>query len=203
VLIIEAADLLAGGLVDGGAGIDTVKASSQVLGFDMGASNEVFNGSSSGDDVFSTGTQSVRLLGYDGSDTMSGGGGADQIYGMVGDDVLSGGLGHDLLSGGAGADVFVFNTALGAANVDRIQDFQVGVDRVALDSSVFAALGVGPLATEDFLKGVGLTSGAEIVYNTNNGKLYYDADGAGAGVGVEFAQLSNRAALTANDFDIV
>lgn len=42
--------------------------------------------------------------------------------------------------GGAGADTFHFAAALGAANIDAILDFTVGLDKIALDDAVFTGL---------------------------------------------------------------
>jgi Ca2+-binding RTX toxin-like protein len=47
------------------------------------------------------------------------------------------------------------------------------------------------------------TVGSAIVYNSTNGKLFYNADGAAAGFGVsggQFANLTSGLSLTNNDF---
>lgn len=69
------------------------------------------------------------VVGTGGDDFLSGRGGADWISGEAGDDVLGDGAGADTLRGGAGADLFVM-AADGA--VDRIADFELGVDRIEL-----------------------------------------------------------------------
>ena len=69
-----------------------------------------------------------KLLGGYGADTINGLGGDDTIEGSAGDDRLDGGAGTDVLRGGEGADVFVFNAWEG--DYDRVDDFQVGVDRI-------------------------------------------------------------------------
>ncbi|MCX7568015.1 hypothetical protein OS189_16860 [Sulfitobacter sp. F26169L] len=64
-----------------------------------------------------------------GHDMIRGGAGNDRLRGGAGDDVIDAGTGKDRLEGGTGADVFVF-TADGTA--DRIDDFQIGIDRIDL-----------------------------------------------------------------------
>lgn len=77
-----------------------------------------------------------KLLGGFGADSLYGGAGNDTIDGSNGADRISGGNGADVLRGGEGADVFVFRAKQGHAN-DRIEDFEVGVDRL----EVYAAEG--------------------------------------------------------------
>ena len=64
-----------------------------------------------------------------GNDTLMGGAGDDHLKGQAGDDVLIDGAGSDRLRGGDGADVFLF--VRDGAN-DRIDDFELGVDRMDL-----------------------------------------------------------------------
>jgi Ca2+-binding RTX toxin-like protein len=72
--------------------------------------------------------------------------------------VLNGGLGKDVLAGGAGTETFVFNTALGAGNVDSITDFSVLDDTIHLDDAIFVGLSAGNLAASAFA--ANLTSAA-------------------------------------------
>jgi serralysin len=69
-----------------------------------------------------------KLLGSYGADTINGGAGDDTVEGGYGNDRLAGGAGADVLRGNAGADVFVFRAWEGAN--DRIEDFEVGLDRI-------------------------------------------------------------------------
>ena len=79
-----------------------------------------------------TGTLSdATLTGTADADMIIGGDGAEQINGGAGNDILSDGGGADTLFGGAGADLFVL-TADG--QVDRIEDFQFGIDRIDLSA---------------------------------------------------------------------
>ena len=88
-----------------------------------------------------------KLIGSAGADSINGQGGNDTVEGGYGDDRLGGGAGADVLRGGAGADVFVFRAGEGAD--DRVQDFEVGIDRL----EVHAASGYRPWAAEGAVDG--------------------------------------------------
>ncbi|VIO77545.1 hypothetical protein [Bradyrhizobium ivorense] len=132
---------------------------------------------------------------------------ANVIVGNAGNDLINGLAGNDTLTGGAGADLFVFNTALGANNVDTITDFTSGTDRLVLDHAIFSAIGTGPLADAAFASSLAAeTASTRFVYNASTGAVFYDADGSGAGAAVQFATLgttSHPATLTAHDFLVV
>jgi len=51
--------------------------------------------------------------------------------------------------------------------------------------------------------GVAADANDFLLYDTNTGKLFYDADGNGAGAKVEFVTLVGIPALTAADFTII
>ncbi|CAN5605755.1 hypothetical protein BH10PSE4_BH10PSE4_24950 [soil metagenome] len=132
------------------------------------------------------------------STSITGGVGADTLSGAAGDDTLNGGAGNDYLSGGAGADVFRFD-GLGLG-VDKIADFQVGTDHIALKAAGF---GVASLADLDFVSGVGPspTSGhATLLYDTATGALFFDANGGDGADKVQIATLVNKAAIHLSDF---
>jgi Ca2+-binding RTX toxin-like protein len=158
-----------------------------------------------GDDVFSGGLGNDLLTGGAGNDSLSGGGGADRLFGGKGKDVISGGLGADTLTGGAGKDVFVFDTKPGAGNIDRITDFSVKDDTIHLAKATFKAAGPkGSLSKGAFWIGSEAhTSSDRIVYDADNGKLFYDADGTGSKEAVQIALLKKGLALTAKDFLII
>ncbi|CAN5190401.1 hypothetical protein BH10PSE4_BH10PSE4_11100 [soil metagenome] len=129
---------------------------------------------------------------------ITGGVGADTLSGAAGDDVLNGGAGNDYLTGGAGADVFRFD-GLGLG-VDKIADFQVGVDHIALKATGF---GVASLADLDFVTGVGpapISGHATLLYDTATGGLFFDANGGDGADKVQIATLTNKAALHLSDF---
>lgn len=147
------------------------------------------------------------LVGEGGDDSIVGGGGNDTIDGLQGNDLLAGGLGNDQLRGLDGTDTFVFDTALSATtNVDLVEDFTPGVDKLNLSKTVFTALGSPnlPIDASQFLEGAGFTSGAtalhRVIYNTSTGDLYYDRDGNGAATSVKFAVLEGAPDIGLNDF---
>lgn len=148
-------------------------------------------------DLLGSGNASANiLLGNDGNNVLSGG---------RGNDLLDGRGGADGLVGGAGADTFRFSTAPAAGAVDRLVDFNVAEDRVALDDAVFAAIGpLGALDPDAFHVGAAAADASDrIVYDSTDGRLFYDADGNGAGAAVPFATITAHTALTAADFWVV
>jgi Ca2+-binding RTX toxin-like protein len=129
---------------------------------------------------------------------------ANEIYGNAGSNIIAGGFGNDMLTGYGGADTFVFNTALGQANIDRITDFSVRNDTIQLDHTVFAGLSSGALAAAAFHFGASATDADDrIIYNSASGALFFDADGVGGATQVQFATLSAQLMLTQNDFFVV
>ncbi|MBL8336569.1 MAG: calcium-binding protein, partial [Rhodoferax sp.] len=145
------------------------------------------------------------LAGTTGDNYLDGRGGADQLFAAAGNDTLVGGPGNDTLNGGAGLDVFLFNAALGAGNIDIVQDFAVVDDTVWLENAVFTALVAnGPLGAGQLRAGAGVSTAADgddfILYNSSTGALYYDADGSGVGAApVQFALLGAGLGLTVAD----
>jgi Ca2+-binding RTX toxin-like protein len=148
-----------------------------------------------------------RLDGGSDNDLIDGGNGADIIIGGTGDDAMIGGLGNDSLNGGSGTDHFIFNTALGTANVDRIQSYSATDDTILLDDAIFTALGSpGALAAGAFKAGPAATDADDrIIYNATTGALFYDQDGNGATAAVQFATLTTSITgiITHADFLII
>jgi serralysin len=146
-----------------------------------------------------------RLIGNDAKNTLQGGLGNDNLNGGKGDDRLYGGWGSDVLTGGTGKDAFVFDTDSSNGDIDRITDFNVKDDTIWLSQSVFTALPKkGALASSFFKIGSAAADGNDfIVYDKAAGLLSYDADGAGAGAAVAFAQLKSGLALTYKDFLVI
>ncbi|MGE0798665.1 MAG: Ig-like domain-containing protein [Lautropia sp.] len=156
--------------------------------------------------VVTGGSGNDVLYGYGGDDVLIGGNGNDNLNGGAGDDRLVGGVGNDTLLGGAGADTFVFDTALGATNIDRLTDFAPGTDKIELNGLVFAGLATGALPAAAFDRlgdATDATAATRIVYNPTNGALSFDADGTGGAAPVQFATLNANLALTAADFVVV
>lgn len=108
--------------------IEDIKAGS---GNDLIEGNAVRNRliGKSGDDV---------IKGAQGNDVIKGSGGNDKLFGNTGNDRIDGGMGRDILIGGGGADVFVLKAN---SSVDRVKDFQLGVDRIEIADAGFATLG--------------------------------------------------------------
>ncbi|MBP1861451.1 calcium-binding protein [Rhizobium herbae] len=142
-----------------------------------------------------------RLRGGEGDDILAGGTGCDRLRGGAGDDVLNGGAGRDTLAGGAGHDSFVFDTAPGRANADRIADFRTADDVFRLDSSIFVGLAAGALSAEAFVIGKAALDGNDrIIYDKASGALLFDADGAGGASAIKFAMVTRGISLAADDF---
>jgi Ca2+-binding RTX toxin-like protein len=175
-----------------GGGVDTVYASAS------------FNASAGIERLFLTGSANINAAGRDGqNDYLAGNAGANYLDGKSGNDVLWGGLGNDTLAGGAGNDVFRFASALNpSANVDTIADFNAANDTIQLDNAIFKALGAGRLAAGLFKNlNLGLADADDrILYNDTTGTVFYDADGSGAGVAIQFAVLTANPTITAADF---
>ncbi|WP_286158972.1 calcium-binding protein [Methylobacterium sp. Leaf456] len=171
-----------------GGGADKVVAS---VSYTLAAAQEIESLATTG----ATGTAALKLTGNEFANTITGNAGAN---------VLDGKLGHDVLTGGRGADTFVFSTALGAGNVDRITDFSAADDTIQLSKGIFAALSAGTLAALAFkdlsVAGAKVDADDRILYNKTTGALSYDADGSGSKVAVQFATIDTKVALTHADF---
>ena len=133
---------------------------------------------------------------------------ANTIVGNGAANVLNGGLGIDILTGGLGTDTFVFNSTLGATNVDQITDFSVVDDTFNLENTgagLFTALTTtGTLAAGAFVIGAAASNATQrVIYNSTNGDVLYDADGTGATAAVKFATIGTGLALTNADFFII
>jgi Ca2+-binding RTX toxin-like protein len=199
---------------DSGQGIDTVRSS---VSFTLGVNLENLlllgtAGAGTGNSVDNaiTGNASNNTLsGLDGDDLLDGQGGNDSLSGGIGNDTLIGGLGNDLLTGGAGQDMFLFNTAPGTRNVDKIADFSAADDTIQLDHTKFAALPAGaldPAAFQASGNSVAASAGIHIIFNSTSGAVLYDPDGAGGAAAVQFATIvltGLAGPLTAADFVIV
>ncbi|MDY6804074.1 MAG: choice-of-anchor Q domain-containing protein [Cyanobacteriota bacterium] len=157
------------------------------------------------------------LIGRGGSDVLIGGGGGDRLAGNNGRDNLDGGVGNDTLTGGDGSDRFIFNTGKSyrrsSPGRDVIRDFKnKDNDKIILDKTTFGALdskagsGFSVIAEFDVVgrDAAVASQDAFIVYNENNGKLFYNANGSknGFGAGGVFAVLDNSPQLQADDFII-
>ena len=88
-----------------------------------------------------------------------------------------------------------------------LSDFVSGEDVLELSKSVFTSLtDEGTLSSALFCAnstGSAQDDNDYILYNTSSGALLYDADGSGEGAAVQFASLSNKPEVSANDFLVV
>ncbi len=182
-----------------GQGVDTVEAAFDFT-LPAGVETLILAGRYGYDGRGNAGANTI--IGNAGRNFLNGGSGDDVIRGGGGNDRLLGGLGHDDLHGGSGADRFEFTTALGAGNVDDILDFSAAADSIYLHRSVFMRAGAnGALAAAAFHKGTAShDAGDRILYDIATGRIFYDADGTGAGAAVLFATVDAGTALSHADF---
>ena len=202
-------DTLTGGIgadyLSGGSGVDTASHATAAARVIVSLANPAIN---SGDAAGDSYNSIENLVGSGFNDTLNGTNGANIVNGGAGNDFIKGYVGNDTLTGGAGLDAFIFNTALNAAtNVDTITDFSAADDTIQLDNLVFIAFAAtGALASGFFranATGTAQDSNDHIVYETDTGKLFYDADGNGAGAAIQFARLTGNPAISAADFTVV
>ena len=130
---------------------------------------------------------------------------AQLIVGNNGNNTLDGKGGADVLVGAGGADTFAFTSALGGSNVDTIEGFEVGSDKIALDDAVFGnGLAPGSLDANRFVIGTSAQDADDrVIYDSSTGALFYDADGNGAGAAVQFALVAGAPSLAASDFMVI
>jgi Ca2+-binding RTX toxin-like protein len=172
-------------LENAGAGTDTV---ATFISYTLAANVENLQA------VYIGNTDALNLTGNELNNT---------IRGTHGNNILAGGAGNDTIYSYNGADQILFNTALGATNVDRIEDFVSGTDKILLDNSVFTALVDGALPASAFVMGTAAADADDrIIFNNVDGSLYYDADGNGAGAAILFA-VAPIGAVSASDYIVV
>jgi Ca2+-binding RTX toxin-like protein len=126
---------------------------------------------------------------------MLGGDGADTLYGGDHDDFLNGHAGIDKLFGQAGNDTFIFNNTAQAG--DTIMDFVSGADLLRFAGAPFGFAG-GAVLTDgvNFIANAAPTAtGATPTFlmETDVHKLWFDADGTGAGAAVLIANMNANA----------
>ena len=158
-----------GGIVDGGAGNDTLTGTpgaDELSGGDGddslvgGYGNDSLNGGlgadqlagDAGDDSIYGEVGNDSVNGGEGDDTVAGGAGDDTVVGGLGDDSLNGGLGADQLSGEAGAD-----NLFGEAGTDTLSGGD-GDDLVAGGEDLDTIDGGAGLNICDYTSGEPLTT---------------------------------------------
>lgn len=194
--------------VEDTSGIDTITSTiNRNLGNYPTVENLVLLGAAA---VHGFGNASANVVtGNGAANALSGAAGNDTLNGGGGNDWLNGGVGNDRLAGGAGLDSFVLASALNATtNVDTIVDFDVPLDTIRLDNAVMPGLGttVGGLAPAKFRKnatGLAHDPDDRIIYETDSGRLFYDANGVAAGGAIEIARLAPNLPLSSADFVVM
>lgn len=141
------------------------------------------------------------------------------MTGLAGNDILIGDVGNNTLTGGSGNDSFTYSTLRAFISfdvgLDTITDFHKvagDTDKIALSKQTFtkitSKIGTGFSQTSDFAivanNAAAATNKAFIVYSQGTGDLFYNQNGALAGLetGTQFATLTNHPLLTATDFVI-
>ncbi len=136
--------------VTSGIGNDTIS---------MDAGNQTIT-TGAGADSVTTGAGNSSIATEAGNDTIAAGGG---------DDTLSGGADNDVLTGGTGVDLFVYEVLTGG--LDRITDYQSGVDTIQIggfDPAFWGTDGLGngtyTAAAGNVLTVVGITDASLIIW---------------------------------------
>ncbi|MBC7986552.1 MAG: tandem-95 repeat protein [Sphingomonadaceae bacterium] len=151
----------------------------------------------------STGADTVtgieNVIGTGNADGIAGDGLDNELWGRDGDDTLAGRAGRDTLRGGTGADRFDL-AGLNDADADKIVDFEAGTDLLGLNG---AAYGLAPGALDPNVFVIGnqaLDADDRVIYDSSEGKLYFDADGVGGAGKILIAKLIDLPVLSASDF---
>ena len=123
------------------------------------------------------------------------------------DQQIVGNAGANTLTGLGGNDTFFFGSTLGGGNIDTITDYDVADDQFELVQTIFNGIAAaGALDATAFV--VNTTGDAEdaadrIIYNSDTGGLFYDADGVNGAAATQFATLTAGLGITAAEFNVV
>ncbi len=211
-----------------GGGNETVTGTAGDNVIKTGAGNDYLYGLDGNDTLYGEAGDDY-LDGGNGDDKLYGGAGDDLLYGGNGDDYLDGGAGNDTLYGEAGKDSFYlgYDIKSGVLAKDTITDFVQGEDKIVLSKTVFEKIATGGGAFFNVFKvgaatetlganfatidndGAALTSksSAAILYSSSTGNLFYNQDGAIAGLGGptngNFANVTGNPILSGSDFSVI
>ncbi|MEA3029457.1 MAG: serralysin, partial [Sphingomonadales bacterium] len=197
--------------IDGGNDDDQLSGgdgNDQLLGQ---AGNDILFGEN-GDDLLSGGDGLDNLTGEAGNDiiaggndddVLSGGEGIDSLDGGGGNDLLNGGVDSDVLTGGAGVDTFSFDSPLDGP--DEITDFVSGTDLIQILASSFGGglVAGGSVSLVSGSDPTASNASGQFLFDTDDGRLFWDADGTGSDAAVLIATLSNIPSLTTSDFAVI
>lgn len=198
-------DTLIGGTgadeLNGGEGRDLADYATSTRGVVVNLySGKGFAGDARGDSV----TSIENLRGGSGNDRLTGNASGNALWGGDGNDTLSGGAGADRLTGGLGNDCFVFGTPkLGADLIEDFSNVAGNNDILHFQGTAFGNHAIGGLMPAEFQSSnlaVATSSSVRFVYDRDDHKLYFDADGSGAHAAVLVATLQQGATLTVGDF---
>jgi Ca2+-binding RTX toxin-like protein len=138
------------------------------------------------DDTLSGTDQADTVLALAGRDNISGTAGNDFLFGQSGNDTLDGGDGNDVLNGGAGSDTLTggkgkdvfYRYRLNRAP-DRITDFEIGTDVIALSTQHFQRFfKPDSIQAKHFCVGrKALDRNDRIIYNPEVGSISFDVNG--------------------------
>ncbi|MEO7222556.1 MAG: PQQ-dependent sugar dehydrogenase [Devosia sp.] len=147
-----------------------------------------------------------RLTGDGGANALEGRDGRDVLKGGGGNDTIEGGNGSDTATGGSGSDQFVFGAL--DRGVDTVTDFTIGSDRLVFDRWIFFDRDAdGTIADAQFhasSAGVAHDRSDRLIYDTDSGRLYFDADGNRSTASrVHIATLRDAPVLSGDDVFIV
>ena len=191
----------------GGDGIDTVRVTGGDLVVSLAAGT--LTGGHAGGSASLSSIENFEAGG--GNDRITGSVVANRLQGGEGNDTIDGGAGNDTLLGGndfngsAGDDTFLFTVAPGTTNADVVLAFGSTEDNIVLDGNAHANSG----ASGNFVAGdVRFRAGTSaqdaddrVIFDAATGRLWYDADGSGAGAQQLIATV--QGSVTATDIAIV
>lgn len=195
--------------IDGGDGVDTFYWDRYMLGdAKVDLRTQTFSGydsfatlSMSGIENFAFEAGEATIIGSGVGNRITGAEGDDVFRGMGGRDWLDGKGGHNVLVGGAGADHFVFSTLPGAGEADLVRDFEAA-DMIALKAKAFKAIGPVLQAGEFHVGAQAQDANDHLIWQAGKDRLWYDADGDGAGSKVLIAVI-HGANVTFDDFQMI
>lgn len=181
--------------MQGGAGDDTYivdSKSDEVIegsdaGSDLVASYVSYSLSSNVENLSLRGSSKINGTGNELANTITGNSQRNTLSGGAGNDILTGNDGNDKLIGGAGSDSFQFLKL--NSGVDTIDDFETGIDKIVIDSAGFGITSCSLLSSDTNLPAP-TEAKPYLLYNYNNGELWFDKDGTGSSAAVQIADLS-------------
>ena len=192
-------------VLNGGLGADTMNGGLGDDIFVVDDAGDVVIDSSGNDTVkakinytLGDGIENLEMLGL--LDIQGMGNDLDNILtGNRGDNLLEGGAGADNLIGGLGGDGFILSSS---DSIDTIVDFESGVDLLLIDAIEFGLFNTdtltgyteGVVRAEDFAtieQGQTLigNSGANFIFDKNDGSLSVDVDGSSSIEAVQIATI--------------